>query len=370
MAVVSIGEKWDATSCSNLSATTSSFDISSWPRGDHYDANDYSASGECYEAASTSKAEIVTTLITGLSSDDVVWTYYDPFGRKIYSFSGNNIDYGMAWLGRFGEENLPLEIYRPGMYKCVVVVNGSTTYTKYFDVYDQTSNKYVHKQGNDSNTTGNSWGAAKATWSAGQTALSAGNDMYVGAGNYSSESVTLNKTMDIMPSPTFGGYHNITDSYTAIPSMTTPYLIADVGRPIEFDGTIDRWAFYKPASTARIIKLKIYRGGDSGTSYATTSTLVYTSSAYTGTGTGWIISTISPAQSVQRGDIVAIQSNYPYNSVGLRNFVVMSASDYGVAPATVSGDPGNTVLGTTGLWQYVLLARAWKSTDEILMPVT
>ena len=368
MATVKMGEKWDMTSCSAISAETNSFDITDWPRGDHADPLDYSGDGECTESPTTCKAEMVVTLITGLSNDDVDFMWYDPFDRKIFVYSIDNVVSAYSWIGRFGEENLGLEIYRPGRYKCVIDVNsGSQIYTRYFDVYNQIVNQYVHKQGN--NGTGFSWGAAKNTWYAGQLAMSSGNSLYVGEGDYSSESVTLDKTMDIYPTTVFGGYHNITDTYNATPGLTTPYLFADVGNPIEFDGTIDKWAFYAIAGSASPVKLKIYRGGDSGTPNATTSTLIYTSSAYTGVAGGWITRTISP-QSVQRGDILGIQCAYPQNTIGLKSISSISANNYAASAATVSGDPSNTVIGTTGFDGYAIMVRAWNSTDEVILPVT
>lgn len=361
---VQIGRKWDLTSCGAISATTSSFNITSWPRGDHNNALDYSASGECTEDPSTCRAEVVAVVVSGVADGTISFAYYDPYGRNIFNYSVSGT-YATAWVGRFGESNLYLEIYKPGKYYCnVSYVGGSTTV--YFDVYDQTTNKYLHKQGSD-NAMGNSWGAALATWGSAQTALTSGKTLYVGEGDYSTETgFSFTKSMTITPTKaTWGGFPNNTSTtYVLTAGDHGAELIADMGNPIEMDGIIDRWAYYSGGNSSNTVTLKIYRGGHAGTVNNTTSTLIYTSDTHTETTAGWKTYTITP-QSVQRGDIVAVQSSEVYANVGLYDIVYPPTGSYLATGAVVVGNPGNTAMGGTAYQGLAAMVRAWNSGTTI-----
>ena len=368
---VQIGRKWDLTSCGSISATTNSFNITSWPRGDHNNALDYSAAGECTEDPTTCRAEMVAIVVSDVSYGTISFAYYDSYGRNIFNYSISGT-YATAWIGRFGEANLYLEIYKPGRYYCNVSYPGGST-TVYFDVYDQTTNKYLHKQGSD-NGTGNSWGAALATWSTSQTALTSGKTLYVGEGDYSAETgFSFTKSMTITPTKvTWGGYPVSSGFADSVPNDTGAQLMADMGNPIEMDGTIDRWAFYKNSSGTATTKLKIYRGGNAGTVNNSTSTLIYTSDPHTGSTDGWRTYTISPPQSVLRGDIVALQCDNVQYNVGLK-YVTSPPSGYYLATSSVVyGDPGNTALGSTGYQGLAAMVRAWNSGTnfEVTLPKT
>ena len=360
---VQIGRKWDLTSCGSISATTNSFNITSWPRGDHFNALDYSAGGECTEDPSTCRAEMIAIVVSGVPYGTISFAYYDSYGRNIFNYSVSGT-YATAWIGRFGEKNLYLEIYKPGRYYCNVSYPGGST-TVYFDVYDQTTNKYLHKQGSD-NGTGNSWGAALATWSTSQTALTSGKTLYVGEGDYSAETgFSFTKSMTITPTKTtWGGYPNITDTLTATSGDSGAFLYADVGNPIEMDGTIDRWAYYSWNGSSHVTKLKIYRGGNAGTVNNSTSTLIYTSDPHTETTHGWKTYTISPAQSVLRGDIVALQCDNVNQNICLK---AITDLPYLTSAAAVSGDPSNTALGGSQQAGYAIMVRAWNSGTNFMV---
>jgi hypothetical protein len=355
------GRKWDLTDCGHLSSEGSSYNITSWPRGDHNDANDYSASGECTESPSTCLAEMLACA-ADMGEGTYSFYWYDPYGRNIFNYSTYAIGYACSWIGRFGEVNLPLEIYKPGLYYCYMIYPGGSTY-KYFDIYDQTSAKYLHKQGN--NGSGNSWGAAKSTWAGAQSALSAGNNLYVGEGDYSSENgFTFSKSMNINPvKATWGGYPDTSSSYSATSGSSGAELDADVGNPIEMNGTIDRWAYLCMGNSSNTVKLKIYRYGNPGTMYASTSTLIYTSDSHTESSWGWKTYILSPPVSVERGDIIALQSSEVNMNIGLRS-ISSPPSGYLTAAASVSGDPGNTTIGSICYENYAIMVRAWNSETQ------
>jgi hypothetical protein len=358
------GKKWDLVDCGHLSSEGSSYDITSWPKGDHNNANDYSGTGECTESSSTCVAEMLACAADN-GNGDYYFDWYDPFGRRIFSYSVNAY-YACSWIGRFGETNLALEIYRPGRYFCIVDYPGGLDY-KFFDIYDQTTHKYLRLSG--SNTlSGNSWGAAKGTWAGAQSALSAGNNLYVGEADYSVESgFSFSKSMNIYPTPSFGGYPNNTDPASSfIGGVSGPYLISDVGRPIEIEGSIDRWAYWHATSEPINAKLKIYRGGDAGTFNETTSTLIYTSDSHYETTSGWKTYTISPPQSVLRGDILSLQVDEINLNVGVKN--INSVSYYLTSAALRAGDPGDIDLTDLILPGYALMIRAWHTTGEIILP--
>lgn len=372
MATVTIGKKWDMTSCQALSGMTNSFNLLDWPRGSHYDPDDYSSVGECTESPSTCKAEIATTIVTGMSNDTVNFKWVDPFDRIFYEYTHYNADWAYSWVGRFGEFDPMLEIYSPGRHYCMVTINGSATYTRYFDVYHQTLDQYVHKQG--CNYTGYSWGAAKPSIGGGYANVAAGNNLFVGEGDYSSEPVfNFDKSVNIYPVAVSAGYPNITDIYTANMGDVGSHMYIDVSRPFEFDGIIDKWAFYSRGISNNTVRLKIYRGGNPGTTEATTSTLIYTSPSESAPRyqNKWQIYSISPV-SVQRGDIIAIQNDNAYVNVGFKSIYYDPLPLDHLSPAAhVVGDPGNTVIGKaySDHKSCVLMLCAWHAEPfELILP--
>ena len=365
-ATVTMGKKWDtAGNCSGVSPETDSFDFTAWPRGDHTDPDDYSLNDECGEAAATCKAEIISTSCNfGSGSHSISFTYYDSYGRNLFSYSVSGVSWATGWIGRFGEKNLNLELYKPGRYYVIITADGNQA-KLHFDVYgSSTTDRYLSKNGNDYGT-GTRWESAKATWASVQTALSAGNNLFVAEGDYSSESgFSFSKSMNINPvKVTWGGYPNITDAGDTGPGSTGSNTLYCVSNPIEFDGTIDRWAFYSMGFFSQTVKLKIYRGGNAGSANRTTSTLIYTSDTHTETTSGWKTYTLSSPVSVQRGDILAIHTTESNLNVGLK---AVTAYSYGLASSPlVSGDPGDTVIGDYFHAGYDLMLRAWNSGTQI-----
>lgn len=359
-ATLNMGRKWDVIDCQSMSPETDIFNLTSWPRGDHNDANDYSANGECYEASSTSLAEVVAVqCVFSSGSHSISFNWYDPYGRNIYSWSGSNIQYATSWIGRFGEKNLGLEIYKPGLYYVIISTeNGSGK--MYFNVYDQTSNKYLSKQGSSWGD-GNSQAGAKDAWATAQTALAAGNNLYVMEGDYSNETgFQFSKTQVIVSQNAFGGYPNTSDSADYVTGDAFTETIMEVMNPIEADGTIDTWAVHCSNTNSPQVRLKVYRGGHCGTGNASTSTRVHNTPLETITSNGWNTFPLSPALSVLRGDMLAVYCNATLK-IGLKG----SGGAVGSC-SVVSGDAGDAIFGTTGYQGYGVMLRAWDSTSKVI----
>ncbi len=360
-ATITYGRYDDLVSEYQVSPLSDSFYLWEWPQGNHFVADDYSTAWN--EPVSTARAEMIAIAVDcGSGSHNISIILYDQYKRQIASYAPTGVIAALMVNGRFGEKNLFLELTQSGKYYVDIVVDGAVARITFF-VYIGTVDKYLALSplGND-NYDGNSWSAAKATWDAAQTSLTSGHYINVLEGDYSTQSgFVFTKSQDIVcTKKTWGGFPPNINEATSVISDSTLETYCELMHPVEFDGTIDKWAVWCATGGSPQVKLKIYRGGNPGMATHSTSTLVYNGTLQNVTINGWNTYTLSSPVTVERGDILAVYCN-TLNRLGRFYGNGSCGSTNGI------GDAGNHDWNDWGIQGSTIMLGAWNSGQIVVL---